>query len=55
MIRGKTARAAGGQCGRDGRGAGGAQTQQLSAASLRCESLGLAFQIQDDILGIWGD
>ena len=54
MIRGKTAALLAASV-EMGAGLGGAQTQQLSALHHFGESLGLAFQIQDDILGIWGD
>ena len=54
MIAGKTA-ALISFCGRMGGLAAGADEATIAALGDFGESLGLAFQIQDDILGIWGD
>ena len=54
MIRGKTAALLAASV-EIGAGLGGAQPPQLQALHRFGESRGLAFQIQDDILGIWGD
>jgi geranylgeranyl diphosphate synthase type I len=54
MIRGKTAALLAASV-EIGASLGGAQPAQLAALRQFGESLGLAFQIQDDILGIWGD
>ena len=54
MIRGKTAALLAASV-EMGASLGGAQPAQLASFQRFGESLGLAFQIQDDILGIWGD
>lgn len=54
MIRGKTA-ALLGACIGIGAIAGGAETTQVEALWRFGIQLGMAFQIEDDILGVWGD
>lgn len=54
MIRGKTASLLGASVG-IGAICGGAETTQVESLWRFGVNLGLAFQIEDDILGIWGD
>jgi geranylgeranyl diphosphate synthase type I len=54
MIQGKTAALVGASVG-IGALIGGASTAQAAALQRFGEHLGLAFQIRDDLLGIWGD
>lgn len=54
MIQGKTAALVGASV-RIGALVGGARLEQQEAFQCFGQSLGLAFQIQDDILGIWGN
>ena len=54
MIGGKTAALVGGSVA-IGSLIGGATPQQASALQRFGQEIGLAFQIQDDVLGIWGD
>jgi geranylgeranyl diphosphate synthase type I len=54
MIEGKTAALVGASVA-IGALIGGASPEQITALQNFGQSIGLAFQIQDDILGIWGD
>jgi geranylgeranyl diphosphate synthase type I len=54
MIQGKTAALVGASIA-IGALIGGAPPEQIAALQRFGQSIGLAFQIQDDILGIWGD
>jgi geranylgeranyl diphosphate synthase type I len=54
MIQGKTAALVGASVA-IGATVGGAPSQQQAALQRFGQAIGLAFQIQDDILGIWGD
>lgn len=54
MVTGKTAALVGASAGM-GALIGGATTSQVAAMQRFGQSMGLAFQIQDDFLGIWGD
>jgi geranylgeranyl diphosphate synthase type I len=54
MIRGKTAALLSASCGL-GALLGGAAPERSESLRAFGENLGLAFQVQDDILGIWGD
>jgi len=54
MIRGKTAALLAASV-EIGASLGGGEPEQLAACRRFGEALGLAFQIQDDVLGIWGD
>ena len=54
MIGGKTA-ALLALCGELGSLVGGAEDETVAHYTEFCRNLGLAFQIKDDILGIWGD
>lgn len=54
MIAGKTA-ALVGACVAIGAHTGGASAQKAQALQRFGQEIGLAFQIQDDVLGIWGD